>query len=136
MEDGRVYSSNKDGLVTGIHPKTQKLLKGFVTVRRRRQLPERQWKNHSENTSETKVLSMVVDISPGWRHVSTLVSAIENGPSDRANAEAVDRYHRSIELNRNFPLAHLYLTVALEELGRLDEARAEARAASGNRAGP
>ena len=40
-----------------------------------------------------------------------------------ANQEAVARLRRSVEMNRNFPLAHFYLAVALAHLGRLDEAR-------------
>jgi tetratricopeptide (TPR) repeat protein len=43
--------------------------------------------------------------------------------------EAVAWYRRSIEINRNYPIAHLYLAAALEGLGRHDEARAEAQAA-------
>jgi len=35
---------------------------------------------------------------------------------------------RSIEDNRNFPIAHILLGVALALLGKLDEARAAARA--------
>ncbi|HKN27945.1 MAG TPA: tetratricopeptide repeat protein [Roseiarcus sp.] len=42
-----------------------------------------------------------------------------------ADEEAIDRYHQSIELNRNYPLTHFYLAAALTELGRLDEARKE-----------
>jgi hypothetical protein len=34
---------------------------------------------------------------------------------------------RAIEANRNFAPAHFYLAVALAALGRLDEARVEAR---------
>ena len=41
--------------------------------------------------------------------------------------DAVGELRRAIEANRNFPLAHFYLAVALAELGRLDEARLEAR---------
>jgi TolB-like protein/class 3 adenylate cyclase len=41
--------------------------------------------------------------------------------------EAVGELRRAIEANRNFAVAHLYLAVALAELGRLDEARLEAR---------
>ena len=40
-----------------------------------------------------------------------------------ANQEAVARLRRSVEMNRNFPLAHFYLATALAHLGRLDEAR-------------
>jgi TolB-like protein/class 3 adenylate cyclase len=40
-----------------------------------------------------------------------------------ANQEAVARLRRSVEMNRNFPLAHFYLAAALAHLGRLDEAR-------------
>ena len=43
------------------------------------------------------------------------------------NEEAVGELRRAIEANRNFAAAHFYLAVALAELGRLDEARLEAR---------
>ncbi|HEV2551721.1 MAG TPA: tetratricopeptide repeat protein, partial [Stellaceae bacterium] len=42
--------------------------------------------------------------------------------------EAIAWFHRAIETNRNFPLAHLYLAAALAELGRLDEARSAVQA--------
>ena len=45
------------------------------------------------------------------------------------NEEAVDWLRRSIEANRNNPLSHVFLAAALAVLGRLDEARAAARAA-------
>jgi tetratricopeptide (TPR) repeat protein len=38
--------------------------------------------------------------------------------------EAVAWERRSIDANRNMPLAHFYLAAALAHLGRLDEARA------------
>jgi TolB-like protein/class 3 adenylate cyclase len=41
-----------------------------------------------------------------------------------SDEEAVAWERRSIDANRNFPLAHFYLAVALAHLGRLDEARA------------
>jgi len=44
-----------------------------------------------------------------------------------ADAEAVVWLRRSIEANRNFPLAHFHLAVALALLGSLDEARAAAQ---------
>jgi TolB-like protein len=44
------------------------------------------------------------------------------------DAEAVPWLRRSIETNRNYPLAHFYLAAALAHLGELDEARAAARA--------
>jgi TolB-like protein/class 3 adenylate cyclase len=43
------------------------------------------------------------------------------------NEEAVGELRRAIEANRNFSASHFYLAVALAELGRLDEARLEAR---------
>jgi tetratricopeptide (TPR) repeat protein len=43
-------------------------------------------------------------------------------------AEAVAWLRRSIESNRNFPLAHFHLAAALALLGSLDEARAAANA--------
>jgi TolB-like protein len=42
-----------------------------------------------------------------------------------ADEEAVNWSRRSIELNRNYPLTHVYLAAALALLGRVDEARAE-----------
>src|SRR5271170_4211474 len=46
-----------------------------------------------------------------------------------ADEEAVSWYRRSMELNRNNPLAHFYLAAGLAFLGRLDEARVEAQTA-------
>jgi len=43
-----------------------------------------------------------------------------------ADAEAVAWLRRSVEANRNFPLAHFYLAAALAHLGVLGEARATA----------
>jgi tetratricopeptide (TPR) repeat protein len=48
-----------------------------------------------------------------------------------ADAEAVAWLRRSIEANRNFPLAHFFLAAALALLGRLDEARVAAQAGLG-----
>jgi TolB-like protein len=45
-----------------------------------------------------------------------------------ADAEAADWLRRSVEANRNFPLAHFHLAEVLALLGQLDEARAVARA--------
>jgi hypothetical protein len=45
-----------------------------------------------------------------------------------ANADAVAWLRRSIEANRNFPLAHFHFAAALALLGSLDEARAAAQA--------
>jgi TolB-like protein/class 3 adenylate cyclase len=42
--------------------------------------------------------------------------------------EAVGELRHAIEANRNFAIGHFYLAVALAELGRLDEARLEAKA--------
>ena len=44
------------------------------------------------------------------------------------DAEAVAWLRRSIERNRNFPLAHFHLAAALALLGSLDEARAATNA--------
>jgi tetratricopeptide (TPR) repeat protein len=44
------------------------------------------------------------------------------------DADAVIWLRRSIEANRNFPLAHFHLAEALALLGQLDEARAAAKA--------
>jgi len=45
-----------------------------------------------------------------------------------ADEEAVARLRRSVEMNRNFPLAHFYLAAALAHLGRHDEARSAVQA--------
>jgi TolB-like protein/Tfp pilus assembly protein PilF len=45
-----------------------------------------------------------------------------------ADEDAVRWLRRSIEANRNFPLSHFFLAVALAQLGRQDEARAETKA--------
>jgi TolB-like protein/class 3 adenylate cyclase len=45
-----------------------------------------------------------------------------------ADAEAIDWLRRSIEANRNFPLAHFHLAEALALTGELEQARAAARA--------
>jgi TolB-like protein/class 3 adenylate cyclase len=45
-----------------------------------------------------------------------------------ADAEAVAWLRRSIEANRNVPMAHFYLAAALARLGTLDEARVAAQA--------
>ena len=45
-----------------------------------------------------------------------------------ADAEAVVWLRRSIEANRNYPVAHFHLAAALALLGSLDEARAAAQA--------
>jgi hypothetical protein len=42
--------------------------------------------------------------------------------------EAVASYHRSLDVNRNYAIAHFYLAATLALLGRLDEGRAEAQA--------
>jgi tetratricopeptide (TPR) repeat protein len=42
--------------------------------------------------------------------------------------DGVARYRRSIELNRNFPIAHFQLAAALAHLGRLEEARSAVQA--------
>jgi TolB-like protein/class 3 adenylate cyclase len=44
-----------------------------------------------------------------------------------ADSEAVNWFRRSIEANRNFPLAHFHLAAALALLERLDEAHAAAQ---------
>jgi hypothetical protein len=46
-----------------------------------------------------------------------------------ADTEAVVWLRRSIEANRNFPMAHFHLAVAFALHGSLDEARAAARVA-------
>ena len=42
-----------------------------------------------------------------------------------ADEEAVARFRRSIEMNRNLQLVRFFLAAALANLGRLDEAKAE-----------
>jgi TolB-like protein/class 3 adenylate cyclase/Flp pilus assembly protein TadD len=45
-----------------------------------------------------------------------------------ADGEAVAGFRRSIETNRNYPLAHFYISAALAHLGELQGARSEAQA--------
>jgi tetratricopeptide (TPR) repeat protein len=45
-----------------------------------------------------------------------------------ADAEALGWFRRSVEANRNYPLAHFFLAAALALLGSLDQARAAAKA--------
>ena len=45
-----------------------------------------------------------------------------------ADEEAVARFRRSMDINRNFPRVNFYLAAALAHLGRLDEARAAVQA--------
>jgi TolB-like protein/class 3 adenylate cyclase len=45
-----------------------------------------------------------------------------------ADEEAVARFRRSIEINRNHPRTHFYLAATLAHLGRLDEARCAVQA--------
>ena len=45
-----------------------------------------------------------------------------------ADAEAIVWLRRSLEANRNYPIAHFYLAAVLAHLGELDEARANAQA--------
>ena len=42
--------------------------------------------------------------------------------------QAIARYRRSIEANRNFPYIHFVLGAGLAQLGRLDEARSATKA--------
>jgi tetratricopeptide (TPR) repeat protein len=44
-----------------------------------------------------------------------------------ADEDALAAYHRSIEINGNYPIGRFYLAAVLEELGRHDEARAAVR---------
>jgi TolB-like protein/DNA-binding winged helix-turn-helix (wHTH) protein len=46
-----------------------------------------------------------------------------------AYEEALDFYHHSIELNRNYATGRFYLAATLVELGRLEEAKTEVKAA-------
>ena len=46
-----------------------------------------------------------------------------------AYEDALNLYRRSMDLNPNYPVGHLHLAATLVELGRLDEAKAEIKAA-------
>ena len=46
-----------------------------------------------------------------------------------AYEDALNLYYRSIELNRNYATGRFYLAAILAELGRLDEAKTEVKAA-------
>jgi hypothetical protein len=45
-----------------------------------------------------------------------------------ADEEAVARFRRSVEINRNHPRTHFFLAAALAHLDRLDEARSAVEA--------
>jgi tetratricopeptide (TPR) repeat protein len=45
-----------------------------------------------------------------------------------ADEEAVALFRRSVEINRNHPRTHFFLSAALAHLGRLDEARSAVQA--------
>ena len=45
-----------------------------------------------------------------------------------ADEEAVARFGRSVDINRNHPRAHFFLAAALAHLGRLDDARSAVQA--------
>jgi TolB-like protein/cytochrome c-type biogenesis protein CcmH/NrfG len=45
-----------------------------------------------------------------------------------AEEDAIARFRRALEMNRNHPVSHFYLAAALAQLGRLDEARAATQA--------
>ena len=45
-----------------------------------------------------------------------------------ADEEAVARFRRSVEINRNHPRVHFFLAAALAHLDRLDEARSAVQA--------
>ncbi|WGD55114.1 adenylate/guanylate cyclase domain-containing protein [Bradyrhizobium sp. CB1650] len=57
-----------------------------------------------------------------WMHIAGMAKILIG-----ADTEAVAWLRRSIEANRNFPAAHLWLAAALGLLGALDEARSAAR---------
>jgi len=58
-----------------------------------------------------------------WMHLAGFTKLVLG-----ADAEAVVWLRRSIEANRNYPLAHCHLAIALALLGSLEEARAAVRA--------
>lgn len=53
-----------------------------------------------------------------WMHRAGLAKLLTGAYED-----AVARFQRSVEMNRNFPMAHFLLGAALAHLGRLEEAR-------------
>jgi TolB-like protein/class 3 adenylate cyclase/Flp pilus assembly protein TadD len=57
-----------------------------------------------------------------WHHFAGSVNVFLG-----KNEEAVARLRQAIGVNRNSAIVHVYLAVALAELGRLDEARLEAK---------
>jgi TolB-like protein/class 3 adenylate cyclase/Flp pilus assembly protein TadD len=59
-----------------------------------------------------------------WMHFSG-AAKIQLG----ADEDAVKWFRRAIELNPNFPLMHFFLAAALANLGKLEEARVETKAA-------
>ena len=67
--------------------------------------------------------SLLATVSPGSGCLWRVAPSCTLG----ADEEAVARLRRSIEINRNFPLAHFFLAAALANLGKLEEAQAETR---------
>jgi len=68
-------------------------------------------------------------LSPGgtfahvWMHIAAVAKLLTG-----ADEEAVARYRRCLEMNRNNPPAHFHLAAALAHLGRLEEARSAVQA--------
>ena len=58
-----------------------------------------------------------------WMYIAGLAKLLIGAYDD-----GVARYRRSIEMNRNYPLAHFQLAAALAHLGRLEEARSAVQA--------
>jgi len=82
---------------------------------------------HSEETEaqETEALRLSPRDSFAWLWLHFAGAA---KVSLAANEEAVALFRRSIENNRTIPLTHFFLAATLANLGKLEEARAEAKA--------
>jgi TolB-like protein/class 3 adenylate cyclase/Flp pilus assembly protein TadD len=79
-----------------------------------------------ESESEVRQALRISPQDP-WTFVWLTTAGVANAHLGRER-DAVDWLRRSIEANRNYPLAHFHLAAALAHLGRLDEARASVAA--------
>jgi len=75
------------------------------------------------HVNEAFRLSPRDSLAYAWMHFAGVAKLLIGAYED-----AVVRYRRSIELNRNYPFTHFQLAAALAHLGRLEEARSAVQA--------
>jgi tetratricopeptide (TPR) repeat protein len=87
-------------------------------------------KRHLDRAEETEAHVLeALRLSPRGAHLFSML-AVAGFAKDYLGRyeEAVAWRRRSIDANPNFPTSHFHLAIALAHLGRLEEARAAARA--------